>query len=178
MSSRVGAEPQPSLRRIGSEAEPPNSAAEKNRGCGVFQARNPQSPVRNHQGSTAKTPRNRGNFSGCSRMRAGSLCNSRLGGGASRIRTCSIALLSPALHWGESTAKPDRPTWQQRQTRDAVSFRAGTRSLRFGYTSARRPKPRGIAGMSRAVPGCGREVSATADWVAERVGVELSVLVC
>ncbi len=41
-----------------------------------------QSPVRIHQGSTAKTPRNRGNFSGCSWMRAQSLCNSRLGGGA------------------------------------------------------------------------------------------------
>ncbi len=147
-------------------------------GCGDFQARNPQSPVRIHQGSTAKTPRNHGNFSGRSWMRARSLCNSRLGGGESGIRTCSIALLSPALRWGESRANPNsplgnreirtcsialpspahrrgesranpnRPTWQQRQTRDAVSFRAGTRSLRFGYARARRPKPRGIAGFS------------------------------
>ena len=30
------AEPQPSLRRIGSETEPPNLAAEKNTGCGHF----------------------------------------------------------------------------------------------------------------------------------------------
>ncbi len=86
--------------------------------------------------------------------------------GFSRTTT---ALLSPALRWdGESTAKPNRPTWQQRKTRAAASFGLGTRSLRFGYTRARRPKPRAIAGISRAVPGCGREVSATADWVAER----------
>jgi len=32
--------------RIGSETEPLNLATEKNTGCGVFQARNPQSPVR------------------------------------------------------------------------------------------------------------------------------------
>ncbi len=39
---------------------------------------------------SAKTPRNRGDFSGCARVRAGSLCNSRLVGGANGIRTCSI----------------------------------------------------------------------------------------
>ena len=36
---------------------------------------------------SAKTPRNRGDFSGCGRVRAGSLCNSRLVGGESGIRT-------------------------------------------------------------------------------------------
>ncbi len=78
-------------------------------------------------------------------------------------RTCSADLLSPALRWGESKAKPNRPTWQQRQTRDAVSSRPGTRSLRFGYARAWRPRPRGIAGISQAVPECAREISATAD---------------
>ena len=81
------AEPQPSLRRIGSETEPPNLATETNAGCGVFQARNPKSPVRNREGLAAKTPRNRGDFSGCARVRAGNLCNSRLNGGESGIRT-------------------------------------------------------------------------------------------
>ena len=55
---------EPSLRQIGSETEPPNLATEKNTGCGVFQARNPQSPVRIRERLTAKTPRNRGNFPG------------------------------------------------------------------------------------------------------------------
>ena len=36
---------------------------------------------------SAKTPRNRGDFSGCARVRAGSLCSSRLVGGESGIRT-------------------------------------------------------------------------------------------
>jgi hypothetical protein len=38
------------------------------------------------------------------------------------------------------------------------------------------PKPRGIAGSSQAVPLCVREVSATADEMAERVEFELAVL--
>ncbi len=71
----------------GGETEPPNLATEINTGRGVFQARNSQSPVRIRQGSTAKTPRNRGDFSGCAGVRAGSLCGSRLGGGESGIRT-------------------------------------------------------------------------------------------
>jgi hypothetical protein len=49
---------------VGRLAEPPNLATEKNAGHGVFRAPNPQSPVRMRLGSTAKTPRNRGNFSG------------------------------------------------------------------------------------------------------------------
>ena len=36
---------------------------------------------------SAKVPRNRGDFSGCARVRAGSLCSSRLVGGESGIRT-------------------------------------------------------------------------------------------
>jgi hypothetical protein len=77
-----------SLRRIESETEPPNLATETNAGCGDFQARNPPSPVRIREGLTAKTPRNRGDFSGCARLRAGSLYDPRLNGGAgSLVRT-------------------------------------------------------------------------------------------
>ncbi len=81
------AEPRPSLGRIESETEPPNLATETNAGCGVFQARNPQSPVRIRERLAAKTPRNRGDFSGCARVRAGNLRNGRLSGGESGIRT-------------------------------------------------------------------------------------------
>jgi hypothetical protein len=50
--------------------------------------RRPRSPVWNRQCSTAKTPRNRGDFSGCAGVRAGSLCTHGLdGGGRSRSRT-------------------------------------------------------------------------------------------
>ena len=74
--------------RIGSETEPPNLATETNTGRGAFRARNPQSPVRIRVSSTAKTPRNRGDFSGCAGVRAGSLRSRRLDGGAcSRSRT-------------------------------------------------------------------------------------------
>jgi hypothetical protein len=178
-------ESRPSLRRIESESEPPNLATETNADHGTLWALNPPSPVRMRQSLAAKTPRNRGDFSGCARVWAGSLCNCRLGGGASRIRTlstprriwseskspdfaveirtCSTDLLSPALHCGESKANPNRPTWQQRKTRAAVSSRPGAVSLRFGYARARRPRPRGIAEFSRTVPECVREVSATED---------------
>ena len=47
-----------------------NLATEKHTGCGVFQPRNPQSPVRTRGGLTAKSPRNRGDFSGHARARA------------------------------------------------------------------------------------------------------------
>ncbi len=77
------------LGRIKSESEPPDSATEKNTGCSVYQAPNTASPVRMRERPTAKTPRNRANFSDCSRLCARSLCDSRLGGGASRIRTLS-----------------------------------------------------------------------------------------
>jgi hypothetical protein len=53
----------------------------------------------------------------------------------------------------------------------------GTRSLRFGYATTFRPRPRGIAGFFEVGPEYGREVSAATDWVAERVEFELSVLV-
>ncbi len=52
-----------------------------------FWARNPQSPVRIRQRLAAKTPRNRGEFSGSAGVRAGSLCTRRLNGGESGIRT-------------------------------------------------------------------------------------------
>ena len=91
-------------RRIGGEPEPPNLATETNTGRGVFPARNPQSPVRIRERSTAKTPRNRGDFSGCAAVRAESLCSSRLRGGARGIRTFSTRLsvlsAASARPWG------------------------------------------------------------------------------
>ena len=77
------------LGRIESESEPPNLATEKYAACGVLLASNSQSPVRIHEGSTAKTRRNRGVFWDCSRLCARSLCDGRPNGGASRIRTPS-----------------------------------------------------------------------------------------
>ncbi len=50
-------------RRIGSETEPANLATETNTDCGVFQARNPQSPVRVRQGPRPK-PRESTGFLG------------------------------------------------------------------------------------------------------------------
>ncbi len=67
--------------------EPPNWATETAAGRGVFWGLHSQSPVRIHQGSTAKTPRNRGIFKGYSWPRAGILCIKRLNGGESGIRT-------------------------------------------------------------------------------------------
>ena len=75
------------LGRIKSESEPPNLPTEINAGCGVFLAQNPRSLVRMQRGASAKTPRNRGDFSDCARVRARSLCNARLVGGESGIRT-------------------------------------------------------------------------------------------
>ncbi len=79
-------------------------------------------------------------------------------------------LFVAANHWPRASAFAEAnrernrtAQGQQRKTRAAATSRPGTRSLRFGYTRARRPKPRGIAGISRAIAGCGREVSATAD---------------
>jgi hypothetical protein len=84
-------------------------------------------------------------------------------GGAKGIPTCSLVLLRPAIH---RSAIPNRRTWQQRNTRDAASFEPRMRRLRFGFAGAHRPKPREFAGISRAILGCAREVSATTDWVA------------
>ncbi len=98
-------ESRPSLRRTESESEPPNLATETNADHGTFGAPNSQSPVRIREGLTAKTPRNRGDFSGCDRVRAGSLCNCRLNGGESRIRTLS----TPRRIWSESKS-PDFAT--------------------------------------------------------------------
>jgi hypothetical protein len=76
-------------RRIESESEPPNLATETNTDRGVFEARTPQSPVRIREGSSANTPRNRGDFSACTRLRAVSLRPRRPnGGGASPGGTC------------------------------------------------------------------------------------------
>ena len=47
---------------LGSETEPTNLPAETDTGRVVFQARKPQSPVRIREASTAKAPRNRGDF--------------------------------------------------------------------------------------------------------------------
>jgi len=66
----------------------------------------------------------------------------------------------------ESEANPHRQTWQQRRTRSAARRRPGTRRLRFRFGCAPLPRPRESAGVSGRVAGCGRKVSATADWVA------------
>ncbi len=135
------AEPRPSLERIESETEPPNLATETNAGGGVFWARNPQSPVRMRQSLTAKTPRNRGDFSGCARVRAGSLCNSRLSGGASRIRTLSTP-------WRmESESEPPNLATEKNTGNGVFDARNPQSPVRM--REAPRPKPRGIAGFSR-----------------------------
>ena len=54
----------PRMGQTKSESEPPNLATERSAGHCVIRAPNPRSPVRMRLGSTAKTPRNRGNFSG------------------------------------------------------------------------------------------------------------------
>ena len=56
-------------RRTGSETEPANLATETNTDCGVFQARNPQSPVRVRQGPRPK-PRETTGFWGPTRAPA------------------------------------------------------------------------------------------------------------
>jgi hypothetical protein len=64
------------------------SEAKTNTGRGVFHSQTRQSPVGIRKGLTAKSPRNRGDFSGSAGVRAGSLCTRRLnGGGRSRSRT-------------------------------------------------------------------------------------------
>jgi hypothetical protein len=79
--------PRPLLGRIEGESEPPNLATEKSAGYCAFDAPIPPSPVRVRESPTAKTPRNRVNFSICIEMDAESLCNPRLNGGESGIRT-------------------------------------------------------------------------------------------
>ncbi len=80
---------EPATPTLAGESEPPNLPTEKNAGCCAFEVPKPRSPVRMREGPTAKTPRNRGNFSCCFEVRAGSLRSGRLGGGESGIRTLS-----------------------------------------------------------------------------------------
>ena len=49
-----------------------------------------------------------------------------------------------------------------------LKARPGTRRSPLGMRKGARPRPRGIAGISQAVSECAQEVSATADWLAER----------
>jgi hypothetical protein len=84
-------------RRIGGETEPTNSPTETNPSRAVFEARNPPSPVRNHAGSTANTPRNREDFSGCVGVRAGSLCGARLNGGGGSLERTRLCCRFPDL---------------------------------------------------------------------------------
>jgi hypothetical protein len=146
-----------SLGRIESEFEPPNLATEKNTGNGVFDARNPQSPVRIREGLTAKTPRNRGDFSGCARVRAGSLCNSRLnGGGHSLARTrlssqipdcqgiyrdlgsslCAGFWRSPALEQSPRGV-PTVPSWPEDWMEQGSSLPGERRPITLGIIEAK-----------------------------------------
>ncbi len=79
------------------ESEPPHLATETNGRCSWFNARNLQSPVRNREGSTAKTPRNRGDFSGCAGARERSLRISRLNGGAASLSRTRLSAGIPVL---------------------------------------------------------------------------------
>ncbi len=160
--------PAPESRPPGSLPEPPQSAAEKKDRCGAVSRPTRPSPLGVRPGAR---PQPRG-------MAGNSPPDRAPGADSPESRTTWWSEWNSNFQyslWGESEANPNRPTWQQRKTRAAAYLGPRTRSLRFGYTRTRRPKPRGIAGISRAVPGCGRKVSATADWVAERMEFELPV---
>ena len=132
------------LRRIGSETEPPNLATETNTDCAVFQARNPQSPVRVRQGRPPKTPRNRGVFGACPALRPLSLRKRRQNGGERGIRTLgtsrytrfpSVRLkplghLSGTLGWRRG--RDSNPRWVSPHTP-----LAGERLQPLGHLSAR-----------------------------------------
>ncbi len=73
--------------RIGSESGPPNSATEMNATSRPRSARNPPSPGPIRPCPSPKTPRKRESFWHGRGVRAQSLCNRRLVGGANGIRT-------------------------------------------------------------------------------------------
>ena len=92
---------------------------------------------------SAKTPRNRGIF--CDAPRCDLKVSATADWVAERVKF--------ELSVGELKANPNRPTWQQRQTRAAASSGPGTRCLRFGFarTLAQNPAtPRGFWGQKRA----------------------------
>ncbi len=125
--SRAG----PRAKRFSGESEPPESAVETIGASGEF-GRNAHASPLGCARPPGQNPAKGREILGQLAPRLNEPRRRRLVGGASRIRTRSIALLSPALRWGESRANPNRPTWQQRKTWAAASFRRGTRSLRCG----------------------------------------------
>lgn len=84
--------------------------------------------------------------------------------------TCTLALLSPAIHRSES----EPPNLATEIEARRASSEPRTRRLRFGLTRPQPPKPREIACFSRTICGWMRKVSAVADSMAvEGVGGQL-----
>ena len=93
---------------MGSESEPPNWATETNTDCGVFQARNPKSPVR-IRGSG--TPKARG-IAGISPPIP--RCEPEVSAAADEMAEQVEFELS--VLFGESGANPNRVTWRPRNS--------------------------------------------------------------
>ena len=70
---------------------------------------------------------------------------------------------------------PNRPNRRQRKRDPTTPSGAIPTRPRFGFRRPQPPKPRGIARISRALPGCTGKVSAFADSMAEREGFEPSI---
>ncbi len=106
-------------------------------------------------GSTPKTPRNRGDFSAWAAVRAGSLRNSRLNGGASGIRTLSTLWRI----WSEyrSPDSADRKFERAvRISKVAPLARANQKRIRTAQLANRDKRgPRRILGPEAAVSGSG-----------------------
>jgi hypothetical protein len=87
-----------------------------------------------------------------------------------------LARMDPQSMKGTNPIWSEAPNLATEKNTGGGAFGRETRSLRFGYARAQRPRPRGIAEISRTVPECEREVYTPADQMAERVGFELTVL--
>src|SRR5262245_60300864 len=82
----------------------------------------------------------------------------------------------PVFPVGESEANRDRQTWQQRRTRPAASDRPRNSPSPVPIRLCPPPKtPRKRGSFRGRVAGRGCRVSATADYMAERVGFEPTV---
>ena len=114
--------------RIGSESGPPNSATEINAISCPPSARNSPSPVRIRLCPPPKTPRKRGSFWDGRGVRVRSLCNRRLGGGESGIRThgtlsSTRALQARAFSRSAISPRGSRIVWR----------RGGDSNPRYGF---------------------------------------------